>query len=102
MKPLNLGSVDKIPLGQGQCFVVGGKEIAVFRPRSGELFAMDNRCPHRNAPLCEGLLDNQHVICPFHGHQFDLRTGRGAEAGETVSTYVAIEKNGDVLVVFPV
>ena len=46
---INLGSIEKIALGQGRCFIVGGEEIAVFRQRDGHLFATQNRCPHSRA-----------------------------------------------------
>lgn len=91
-----LGPVDKIPLGQGFCFIVGGEEIAVFRPRGGGLYAVQNRCPHRNAPLCDGVADSCHVICPYHGHQFDLRDGRGMEKGEQLKTFHVLEKDGEI------
>ena len=93
---MNLGPVEKIPLGQGFCFVVGGEEIAVFRPRSGGLHAVQNRCPHRQGPLCEGVMDDRQVICPYHGHKFDIRTGAGSEAGEQVKVYRVREEDGEI------
>lgn len=91
-----LGPVEKIPLGQGFCFVIGDKEIAVFRPRSGGLYAVSNRCPHRKAPLSDGVIDQCQVICPYHGHKFNIQTGIGSEAGEQVQVYDVSEKNGDI------
>lgn len=94
---INLGPVEKIPLGQGFCFIVGSEEIAVFRPRAGGLFATQNRCPHRGGPLAEGLCDAKMVICPYHGHKFDLLTGTGSEAFETVKTYRVGEEKGEIV-----
>lgn len=94
--PISLGPVNKIPLGQGFCFVVGSEEIAVFRPRGGGLIAISNRCPHRNAPLCDGVIDQEHVICPYHGHKFHLVTGQGAEKGETVKSFAVCEEKGEI------
>lgn len=93
---LSLGPVEKIPLGQGFCFVVDGEEIAVLRPRSGGLFAIQNRCPHRKGPLCEGVIDERRVICPYHGHKFDIHTGVGSEAGEQVVVYEVWEEKGEI------
>ncbi|HEY3862737.1 MAG TPA: Rieske 2Fe-2S domain-containing protein [Verrucomicrobiae bacterium] len=93
----NLGPVENIPLGQGRCYMVNGEEIAVFRQRNGQLFATQNRCPHRQGPLSEGIRGDGRVICPLHGHKFELATGRGSEAGESVKTYHAAEGNGDVI-----
>lgn len=99
-----LGPVEKIPVGQGFCFVIDHKiddkektEIAILRPRSGGLFAVSNRCPHRQGPLCEGVVDDRQVICPYHGHKFDIRTGEGSENGERVKVFQVREENGKVI-----
>ena len=52
----NLGSVDRIPAGQGLSYVVCGHEIAVFRQRDDHVFATQNRCPHKQGSLAEGIL----------------------------------------------
>lgn len=91
-----LGPVDKIPPGQGTCFIVNQERIAVFRARSGELHAVQDRCPHRQGPLSEGIIDYCKVICPFHSHKFDLRSGEGSEAGERVTVYEVCEENGEL------
>src|SRR6185295_11940892 len=56
LKMVRVGPSDKVPPGQGLCFVVGGEEIAVFRQRDGQLFATQNRCPHKQGPLSEGIV----------------------------------------------
>ncbi len=99
-KKISLGSLEKIPLGQGFCFIVEEKEIAVFRPRSGGLCAVSNRCPHRQGPLCDGVIDERNVICPYHGHKFDLQTGLGSEASERVEVYSVQEENGEIVLEF--
>jgi nitrite reductase (NADH) small subunit len=92
----NLGSVDAIPLGQGRCYVVGNQEIAVFRQRDGVLFAAQNRCPHKQGPLAEGLVGNGRVICPLHAHQFNLETGCGNET-EQLEVFGVSEVNGNIV-----
>ena len=94
---VNLGSRTTIPLGQGRCYVIGTAEIAVFRQRDGRLFATQNRCPHRQGPLAEGVIGDNRVICPLHAHQFNLETGTGSEPGERVQVYAVQEVNGDLL-----
>lgn len=93
---VNLGSKDQIPPGQGHCFVIGKNKIAVFRARSGLISAINNRCPHRNGPLCEGIADEEHVVCPYHGHKFDLKSGVGSEPGEKVNVYEVWEENDEL------
>ncbi|HLY12631.1 MAG TPA: Rieske (2Fe-2S) protein [Planctomycetota bacterium] len=96
MTLVSLGSVDKVPNGQGFCFIVGVEEIAVFRQRDGKVFAVQNRCPHKQGPLSEGVLGAGVVICPFHGHKFDLSSGKGPD-GEQLQVYPVREKEGQLL-----
>jgi nitrite reductase (NADH) small subunit len=93
---VNLGALDKIPLGQGFSFKIGAREIAVFRPRGGELFATQSRCPHKNGPLADGLVGGGSVICPLHAKKFDLQTGRGPEPSMCVTTYPVQAVNGEI------
>lgn len=96
MDDIKLGNIEKVPLGQGFCFVIDQIEVAVFRPRSGGLCAIANRCPHRQAPLAEGLIDQKNVVCPYHGHKFDLHTGEGSEVGEKVKVYEVREEEEEI------
>jgi nitrite reductase (NADH) small subunit len=96
-RSVNLGSLEKVPLGQGFCFLVGGEEIAVFRQRDGRLFATQNRCPHREGPLSEGLIGAGKVICPLHAHKFDFCTGQGPNPQEALRIYDVRDENGQIV-----
>ncbi len=52
------------------------KEIALFR-HAGKVYALDNLCPHRQAPLSTGEIADGAVLCPWHKARFDLATGKG-------------------------
>jgi len=93
---ISLGSVGRIPVGQGRCYVVGAEEIAVFRQRDGRLFATQNRCPHRQGPLSEGVIGDGQVICPLHAHRFELKDGTGTEPGECVRAYGVEVRKGEI------
>ena len=98
----NLGPVDDIPLGQGRCFIVKGEEIAVFRSRNGKIYAVQNQCPHRQGPLAEGIIGNGEVICPLHGHKFNLTTGQGHELEECIRVFEAwVERDRIFLIYIP-
>jgi len=94
---VNLGSTAAIPLGQGRCYIIGGQEIAVFRQRDGRIFACENRCPHRQGPLSEGIVGGGRVICPLHAHQFDLQSGAGSETHECVAVHEIEEADGNIV-----
>ena len=97
---INLGAVANISLGQGRCFAVNGELITVFRQRDGKLFASQDRCPHKGGPLSEGVVGGGKVICPLHAHKFDLGSGQGSEAGESIKTYAVSESGGEIILQF--
>jgi nitrite reductase/ring-hydroxylating ferredoxin subunit len=74
---------------------VGGDEVAIANV-GGEFCAFSNSCTHRGGPLGEGILTGEVVECPFHGGQFNVRTGDviSAPATESVTTY-AVQVEGD-------
>lgn len=76
-----VGKVSEIPVGEARTFAVDGEQIAVFRLRDGTLRAIDAVCPHKGGPLADGLADDKVVVCPLHGHTFDMYTGAEATSG---------------------
>lgn len=48
-----------------------GRRLVLFRTRSGEAVALDDRCAHRSYPLSAGTLDGDTVVCGYHGMRFD-------------------------------
>ena len=93
----SLGPVDQIPAGEGRVFPVGGLDIAVFRTRSGEVYAVQAECPHRQGPLADGLVGGTVVMCPFHARKFDLTTGAGLQNDCSLQTYpVRLDAGGEL------
>lgn len=91
-----LGRIDAVPAGESRVFQVAGRDIAVFRCRTGDVYAADASCPHRGGPLADGLVGNHSVICPMHGYVFDLRTGEPSGQGcpRLVTHRVAVGSDG--------
>lgn len=72
---IRLANTKDIP--EGGSIVVklsDGREIAIFNV-DGHFFALDNACPHMGGPLGEGCLEGHRVVCPWHGWEFDVRSG---------------------------
>lgn len=83
--------VKEIPPGTNKVVAIGGREIGVFNV-GGDFFALLNRCPHEGAKLSRGLVvglpeseapgcyklsrPGEILRCPWHGWEFDLRTGK--------------------------
>jgi nitrite reductase (NADH) small subunit len=75
MSEVKLCPLSEIPPGEGRNFAALGEKVAVFRPRSGGVFAVQAACPHRGGPLADGLLGGTTLICPLHAWKFDVSTG---------------------------
>jgi nitrite reductase (NADH) small subunit len=54
---------------------VEGKALAIANV-AGKFFAINNTCLHRGGPLGQGALQGNTVICPWHGWQYDVTTGK--------------------------
>jgi nitrite reductase (NADH) small subunit len=50
-------------------------DIAVFRNAEDEVFALEDRCPHRGGPLSQGIVFGRRVSCPLHGWTVELQDG---------------------------
>lgn len=87
-----------IPEGKGIVVDVSERRLALFR-HSGQIFALDETCPHRGGPLHEGTIENDVVLCPWHQWQFDLRTGVSPiNPLSKVRTYAVRVDRGNVFV----
>lgn len=86
-----VATVEEIPPAGRKIVEVAGRSIGIFNV-DGEFFALRNRCPHEGGPLCLGTLTGlisadlpgeyrysragQILRCPWHGWEFDIRTGQ--------------------------
>ncbi|MCB0871998.1 MAG: nitrite reductase (NAD(P)H) small subunit [Thermoleophilia bacterium] len=93
----DLGPVEVVPVGEGREFLVDGRRIAVFRPRSGTLAATDAVCPHRQGPLADGIIGMDSVVCPLHGRRFSLTSGED-DAGPCAVRVYPVESAGGRIV----
>ena len=104
MSWLQVAPVESIPPREGRRVLVGSREIALFN-LGDRFFAVDNRCPHRGGPLCDGILAGEAVVCPLHAWKVDLETGevqRPAAAGaDCVRAYRTHLDRGVVSIEFP-
>ncbi|RMD94266.1 MAG: Rieske (2Fe-2S) protein [Calditrichaeota bacterium] len=75
-KFVKVAEVSQIKNGQNKVVYFYGREVVIFHV-NGQFYAMDNRCPHQGGPLSEGEIENNVLVCPWHGARFDMTTGRG-------------------------
>jgi nitrite reductase (NADH) small subunit len=65
----------EIEEGRGQVVESHGKCLAVFKV-NGCFHVIDNTCVHRGGPLGEGDLEGEVVSCPWHGWEYNVKTGQ--------------------------
>jgi nitrite reductase/ring-hydroxylating ferredoxin subunit len=102
MQPFNTLTVGAVhDLQPGACVRVelpDGQELAVCNV-NGEYYAIDNFCPHKGAPLSEGMLCGHVLECGWHGWQFDVRSGECLTVREILTTYEVLVEDGLVKVI---
>ena len=98
MKEIYVAKASEIAEGERKVIQAGDAEVGVFRI-DGELVAWRNHCPHQGGPICQGRLMKRveerldgekrslgihhaakgiNIVCPWHGYEFDVKTGRHA------------------------
>ncbi len=74
MARTEVARIGELEEGKAKLVQVLGMEIGIFR-LGGEYRAYRNVCPHAAAPICTGRVTSAILRCPWHGWEFDLRTG---------------------------
>jgi 3-phenylpropionate/trans-cinnamate dioxygenase ferredoxin subunit len=108
----------ELPPGSRKLVEIAGRPIAIFNV-AGEFFALLDRCPHQGGSLCGGQLigllqsnepgeyrytrRDEILRCPWHGWEFDLRTGQSYCEPSRVrtKTYEIVMKDGREVVEGP-
>ncbi|AIQ41518.1 MULTISPECIES: nitrite reductase small subunit NirD [Paenibacillus] len=88
MTKMLIGNLNDIDIKGSRKLRVGNTEIALFRLSSGEVLAVENKCPHKGGVLSEGMVCGSKVHCPLHDWRIDLHSG-DVQAPDTghVTTY---------------
>jgi nitrite reductase/ring-hydroxylating ferredoxin subunit len=116
---IDVGPSDSVAEAGRLVVTAGGREVGIFRVE-GALFAYENTCAHQGGPVCQGRIlprivetlnpdmtstglffdrTDMHIICPWHGYEYSITTGRhaGAESVGLIKVGVA-EQNGRIYV----
>lgn len=99
---VGVARMDEIPVGHGALVEHDGVPLAVFNAGGGRFYATGPTCPHEDGPLSEGWIEAGAVVCPWHGFDFDLGTGRcNVDADLAVPVYAVRVTDGIVEVDLP-
>lgn len=79
---IEIGSLDQIPRLGARTVDTAQGQVAVFRAGDDTVFALLNRCPHKNGPLSEGIVAGYTVACPLHNWVIDLSDGQAKAPDE--------------------
>jgi nitrite reductase/ring-hydroxylating ferredoxin subunit len=95
---LKVTTVPEIPPGKAVMFQVNEAILSIFNV-DGKFYAIDDRCPHRGAPLSEGVLTGTTITCPWHGAKFDVTNGKLIAGSQwSLKTYPLKIDGEDILV----
>jgi len=95
---VKLAEANELSPDQGKLVQVEGNDIALFNV-NGTYHAMGAVCPHEDGPLHEGEVDGDTIICPWHGYDFNVKTGECPVDSELrVLTYVVKTERNDVFI----
>lgn len=86
-QPLNWIDVcdaDDIPFQGSRIVKTPNGCLALFKTVEGEVFALNDKCAHKEGPLSQGIIHDKFVTCPLHSWVFSLETGeaQGADEGQ--------------------
>ena len=102
---MDVGAVEDIPARGARRIEHPAGAIAVFRTGDDRVFALRDRCPHKNGPLSQGIVHGHSVACPLHARVIDLATGEftGADAGQGCTPVIPVlVERGRVLMPYSV
>jgi len=119
MPEVFVAKVADLPDGERRIVTHDGQEIGVFNWQ-GAFYAYQNLCVHQGGPACEGIIrgkvvdiyaedksfvaqtydDNDpHIICPWHGYEYDLKTGEcAADRRLRLKSFDVVRRGEDIYV----
>ena len=93
MRWIEIGSIERHPSPRRALRGIAAGRIAVFRTGDDQIFATEDRCPHKGGPLSQGIVHGSSVTCPLHNWVISLETGKaqGADDGAVRTIPVKVE-----------
>lgn len=72
---MEIAPASELPNGERLFVEIEGRSIVIFNI-AGQYFAIADVCTHDGGPLGDGDLEGYNIVCPRHGAEFDVRTGK--------------------------
>ena len=98
---VKMATLVELPVGGALEVEHEGRVYALYNI-DGIVSAIDGICPHQGGPLADGQLDGTTVTCPWHGWQFDVRSGKTPLGPKIKQPVYEVKIEGaDILVAVP-
>lgn len=96
---IDIGAIEDIPRLGARVVKTPLGCVAIFRAENDDVFALDDRCPHKGGPLSQGIVHGRTVTCPLHNWVISLESGgaEGADEGQVTTFGVRVD-NGRILI----
>ena len=94
---VEIGNLSDIPRQGSRCVKLGDKTVAIFRTFDDQIFALEDKCPHKNGPLSQGIVHDGCVTCPLHNWVISLATGKAQGADEGATKTYSVKLDGDTI-----
>lgn len=116
---VDAGPVEAIAAGRFTMITAGTRRIGVTRLQNGDFRAIRDRCPHKAADICRGIVggtwlpsapgeltyarEGEIVVCPWHGFEYDLASGAELfwPSGPALRMYPTEVAEGRLYVIVP-
>ena len=99
---IKVAELDDLEDGDLMAVEIDGEPVCLAKVE-GIVYAFTDNCTHISGPLNEGELDGEVLTCPWHGAQFDVRTGKviRGPARQDIATYPVLVEGESILVSLP-
>ncbi len=99
---IEIAPASELPNGERLFVDVGDKTLVIFNI-AGQFFAIGDVCSHDDGPVGEGTLEGFNIVCPRHGAEFDVRTGKVMQMPAVVDipAYPVQVREGQIFVGIP-
>ena len=95
---VTVARVGDVPPGAARPVRAGEVELALYNV-DGRFYATQSQCLHLKGPLGDGDVEGPVVTCPWHGWQYDVRTGENEfDRAIRLETFEVVVEDGDVKV----
>lgn len=99
---VEIAPASELPNGERLFVELGDKPIVVFNI-AGQYFAIGDVCSHDDGPLGDGTIEGYNIVCPRHGAEFDIRTGKVMQMPAVVDipAYPVAVRDGMIFIGIP-